>query len=175
MSSAIRISFGPVIPFNPQFGYEFRAESRKGVEMRTGTNPDTGEPLDAQGCIRLAQTFFKSDPDEQDCPGCVNCGPPIAVTADEGCGGEEQMIPIGFVNAVLIDVRDYEGVNGDRSLIAEIKRRLLAYCPTDVVADTADDYKAGRDAGAEAAAQRCEKSGYVNGDLHARLIRRDVK
>lgn len=28
-------------------------------------------------------------PEEQDrlCPGCVNCGPPIAVKADEGCGG----------------------------------------------------------------------------------------
>ncbi len=107
MSQSIRISFGPCDPLNPEFGYEFTAESRKGVEMRTANNLDTGEPLTIHDCIALAQTFFGPDP-------------------------------------------------GD-------------------VVDTYDDYKAGRDAGAEAAAQRCEKSGYVNGDLHAELIRKGVK
>ena len=98
MSRSIRISFGPSDPLNPECGFEFRAESRRGVEMFTGTDLDTGKPLTAAGCIRLAQTFHDLD--------------------------------------------------------------------------RGDDYKAGRDAGIEAAAQRCEKSGHVNGAYHAALVRR---
>lgn len=93
MKQSIRFTFGPSDPLNPEFGYEFEAESRHGVEMRTGTNPDTGEPLTIHDCIALAQTFAGPDPtpkttyaSEGDCPGCENCGPPIVVTADEGCG-----------------------------------------------------------------------------------------
>lgn len=100
---SIRIDFGPIDVLNPQIGYYFKAETRKGVEMHTSVHPETGEPLTPHDCIMLAQTFF---------------GP------------------------------DYEEVM--------------------------DDYKAGRDAGAEAAALRCEKSGMVNGAYHAILIRRGV-
>ena len=62
MDRAIRISFGPCDPLNPGFGYEFRVESKKGVEMHTATHPDTGEPLTAQDCIVLAQKFHGPDP-----------------------------------------------------------------------------------------------------------------
>lgn len=99
MSRAIRISFGPCDPLNPECGYEFTAESAKGVEMRTGIHPDTQEQLTAQDCIELARRFHDLD--------------------------------------------------------------------------RGDDYKAGRDAGTEEAAMRCEKSGHVNGAYHAALIRRD--
>ena len=61
MSVSIRFTFGPCDPLNPEFGYEFRAESKKGVEMFTGTNPDTGRPLTIHDCIALAQTFAGPD------------------------------------------------------------------------------------------------------------------
>ena len=59
---SIRIEFGPNDPLNPQFGYVFRATTRKGVEMFTGSHPETGEPLTPHDCIALAETFFGPDP-----------------------------------------------------------------------------------------------------------------
>jgi hypothetical protein len=99
---SIRIEFGPDDPLNPECGFYFKAESKRGTEMHTHRNPDTQEPLTAQDCIALAEKLYRLN--------------------SEG----------------------------------------------------ADDYKAGRDAGVEAAAQRCEKSGYVNGAYHAALVRRDA-
>lgn len=62
---SIRISFGPDDPLNPECGFYFKAESRKGVEMHTHRDPDTGEPLDAWGCICLAQKLFGANPKDE--------------------------------------------------------------------------------------------------------------
>ena len=71
MSRAIRISFGPCDPLNPECGYEFMVESRKGVEMHTGNHPDTGEPLTAEDCIALAQKFHELGTEEGPEPGSL--------------------------------------------------------------------------------------------------------
>ncbi len=97
---SIRIDFGPDDPLNPECGFYFKAESRKGVEMHTSVDPDTGEPLDAQGCIKLAQTFFGPDPDQ------------------------EAMVFVDRLKAVLDDCADYDE-RGNRSLCDEIRRHLL--------------------------------------------------
>ena len=60
---SIRIEFGPSDPLNPQFGYYFKATTRKGVEMHIGSNPETGKPLTPHDCIALAETWFGPEPD----------------------------------------------------------------------------------------------------------------
>ncbi len=97
---SIRIDFGPDDLLNPECGFYFKAESRKGVEMLTHCDPDTGEPLDAHGCIKLAQTFFGPDPKQ------------------------EPMIYVDRLKAVLDDYADYDE-RGNRSLCDEIRRHLL--------------------------------------------------
>jgi len=56
------VTFGPIDPLNPGFGYEIRVERNGQTVLFTGSHPVTGKSLDFASCLEVAAMYSPARP-----------------------------------------------------------------------------------------------------------------